>query len=65
MNEDHKWKYWLSFGVSLVLYPCILGAAGFYADEKFETKPLFLLLGLFLGIALDAWELYKSVKKFS
>jgi F0F1-type ATP synthase assembly protein I len=40
-----------------------LGALGLYADSYFNSSPLFILIGLALGLIVGFYELAKSVFK--
>jgi len=40
-----------------------LGALGFFLDQYFQSSPLWLLLGLGLGIMVGFYELAKTVFK--
>ena len=40
-----------------------LGALGFYADDYFNSSPLFILIGLTIGLIIGFYELAKSVFK--
>ena len=36
---------------------------GMWLDEQFGTAPLFLIILLFLGLALGIWAMLKTVRK--
>jgi ATP synthase protein I len=38
------------------------GFVGYYADEYFQTKPLFLIIFLLLGVAASLLNLYREIK---
>ena len=40
----------------------LLGWLGWLADEKLATKPLFFLGGLFLGMIIGFYNLYKLLR---
>ncbi|MDP6499561.1 MAG: AtpZ/AtpI family protein [Candidatus Marinimicrobia bacterium] len=40
-----------------------LGALGYFLDQFFNTSPLWLLIGLSLGIVIGFYELAKTVFK--
>ena len=50
-------------GVGFFIGACILLGtfAGFWVDGKLGTKPLFMLLGLFAGLALAAIGVYQML----
>lgn len=37
---------------------------GSLLDGKYETTPVFTLIGLFLGLAVAGWGIYKMLKAF-
>ncbi|MFD1861874.1 AtpZ/AtpI family protein [Planococcus sp. FY231025] len=37
---------------------------GMWLDEQFGTAPLFLIILLFLGLALGIWAMLQTVRKF-
>ena len=47
----------LGFSVACPLAAFVIG--GYWADGKFNTKPLFLLIGLFLGIVAAGAAFYQ------
>jgi len=47
----------------LIASPLIGLFAGQWADEKFNTEPFLLILGLILGFGAAAREIYNLVKK--
>ena len=54
-------KY-LNIGYYLVT-PMLIGViVGLYLDSQFKSKPLFILIFLFLGIAGTFYNLYKVTK---
>lgn len=64
-KEPSSWKALgdvASVGITLVVATVIGLAAGYYADRWLATSPLFLLLGLALGIAAGFVSLFRSVK---
>ncbi len=47
----------------LIAAPAVGFVIGRWADEKFETEPLLLILGIILGFSAAGREIYKLVKK--
>ena len=39
----------------------ILGAVGYFLDKWLETSPIFLLIGLLLGIIVGFYEIAKTI----
>ena len=48
-------------GIQFVFVFCLFVFAGFFADEKLGTLPLFLLLGVMVGFAAAFYQLYVGV----
>jgi len=42
---------------------CILGGilGGLWLDKKFNTEPIFLLVGLVLGLVVASWGVYQML----
>jgi ATP synthase protein I len=51
-------------GVGFYVAACILGGtlAGLWLDNKLETRPLFILLGLAAGLAVAFYGVYRMIK---
>jgi F0F1-type ATP synthase assembly protein I len=41
----------------------ILGSLGYFADKWFNSEPVLLIIGLFLGIVVGFYELAKTIFK--
>jgi F0F1-type ATP synthase assembly protein I len=41
----------------------IFGYMGYWADAKFETRPLLLLIGLFIGLGIGFYQFYRVLMK--
>lgn len=55
-------ELYLNVGFYLVT-PLILGVfLGLYIDTKFHTKPVFTLIGVFLGVVSTFYNLWKILK---
>lgn len=52
----------MDFGYTLLAAVGIFGAAGWWVDNKLQTKPWFLLLGIGLGIALGFNNLVRRMR---
>ena len=61
-KNDPNWKRPLTLGITMVVNPLIFGGLGYWADLKWDTKPWLMLAGLFFGILMDSWEIYKLLK---
>jgi ATP synthase protein I len=48
-------------GVGFYICACIFGGAlvGIWLDNKFNTKPIFILIGLILGLVVAFWGVYQ------
>ncbi|MCR4316402.1 MAG: AtpZ/AtpI family protein [Planctomycetes bacterium] len=50
-----------SLAMELPLHVVILGGAGYFADDYFETEPVLLIAGIILGVASMVYRvLYKD-----
>lgn len=51
-------------GVGFFIAACILlgTLAGIWLDGKLDTRPLFILLGLFLGLVLAVYGVYQMIR---
>jgi ATP synthase protein I len=50
-------------GVGFYICACIIGGAlgGIWLDNKFNTQPIFVLIGLVLGLVLAFWGVYQML----
>jgi ATP synthase protein I len=50
-------------GSSFYIGVCIFGGVfvGLKLDERFNTKPIFILLGLILGLIIGFWGFYRML----
>lgn len=63
-----RWQAALRFiGVGWYVGLSILGGvlAGLWLDGKFSTKPIFVIIGLVLGIAVAVYGVYKVFSLFT
>ena len=51
-------------GVGFFVAACILGGvfAGLWIDNKLDTRPLFILLGLAVGLAVAFYGVYRMIQ---
>ena len=59
----HKAGPSASASYTLLAAVLFLGALGFYADNYFNSSPIFILVGLSIGLIIGFYELSKSVFK--
>lgn len=52
----------MGFYIAIAIVGGIWG--GHWLDEKFNTNPLLLIIGLFLGIAVAGLGVYNMIKPF-
>ena len=52
--------------IGIVLLATVLVGvlAGYWADQQLRTLPLFLLVGLFAGLAVGAGVVYRLINRF-
>lgn len=55
---DLAWE----LGYIIVIPIVILGVGGAYADKKFETSPLFLLIGIIIAFTITSVAAYRKIK---
>jgi F0F1-type ATP synthase assembly protein I len=50
---------------SYILISAILlfGIIGWWLDDKWATKPLFLIIGLFLGLGVGFYSMIRTIQK--
>jgi len=50
-------------GVGFYIVACIIGGilGGLWLDRKFNTEPIFLLIGLVLGLVTAFWGVYEML----
>jgi ATP synthase protein I len=50
-------------GVGFYIGFCIIGGVfgGLWLDGKFDTQPIFMLVGLILGLVLAFWGVYQML----
>lgn len=64
-NLANDYNMIVSFIISVLLFIGIGLFAGNYLDNLWNTKPLFILIFIFLGIGAAYRNLYKSITKHS
>lgn len=57
-NDYHVF---ISFIINLVILIALGGGCGYYLDQKFDTKPIMMLLLILLGIGAAFRNLVKAV----
>jgi ATP synthase protein I len=57
-------RVWQLLTLGWYVAACIVGGivAGIWLDQALHVSPLFLLLGLFLGLAAAFWGMYKMLR---
>lgn len=51
-------------GITLGLYVAVGLAAGLFADHVFDTTPLFVLVGIALGVIGATAHVYRLLRRF-
>ena len=41
----------------------MFGALGWFADDFFQAKPIFTVLGIFVGLGIGFYSFFKSLKQ--
>lgn len=66
MGKENPWHMLAMFstlGTEVILLTLGGGWLGSWLDGVWETKPLLLVLGVFLGLALGFFSAYYTLKK--
>lgn len=66
-KSDREWRNAMLMAGFALAIPFTIGIPtylGWYADKRYETAPLWFLVGLFLGLLTTAFDIYKLLKKF-
>lgn len=64
-----KTTFWMTLnmawtlGYTIAIPIAVLGFGGAYADKYFHTSPLFILLGIFIAIAITTVGIYYQIKR--
>ena len=56
---------YLSIGVEFTASILICLGAGWWIDKRFDTAPIFMLVGAFFGMAAGFYNLYRTVVRMS
>ncbi len=66
-TKREKSAMWLALDVAwelgyiIVIPIVIMGAGGAYADKKFGTSPLFLLIGILIAFIITSIAAYRKI----
>lgn len=63
-STSSKYAEYLSLGTEIALSIAGPILIGFWIDSRFETSPLFILLGILMGMILLMVSFYRIYKKF-
>ena len=55
----------IQFGISVVASVVIAMGGGYLLDEWLNTRPLFLLLGILVGIVAALYTIYELSRRFN
>jgi len=58
--QQSPWAY-ASVGLELVIPVALLTYGGYWLDGRLSTLPLFLILGVFLGMAIGFISVFRRV----
>lgn len=54
---------WSAVGIQIGVSVALGAFGGMWLDDKFDTDPLFVLLGIFLGLTAVFVDIYRLMKK--
>ncbi len=62
-NEQPRQSPWAyaSVGLELVIPVALLTYGGYWLDGRLSTLPLFVILGVFLGMAVGFYNVFRRV----
>lgn len=61
--QSNAWLTYLNLGWLMVAYMGVFTGGGLWADRRFGTAPILLLIGVFLGFTGCGYTIYSAVKK--
>ncbi len=47
----------------LIASIAMIGALGWFIDEYFQTRPIFILIGIFAGLGVGSYSFFKSLNR--
>jgi F0F1-type ATP synthase assembly protein I len=53
---------YLNLAYVLIASILMVGALGWFGDRYFQTKPVLTILGIFLGLGIGFYSIFKSLK---
>jgi F0F1-type ATP synthase assembly protein I len=62
-NSFRKAAPYLSSVYTFMASIGLFGYVGYWADKNYETKPWFLLIGLFFGLGIGFYQFYKVLMR--
>ena len=62
-NAYRKAAPYLNLVYVLIATILMLSVLGWFLDEYFQTKPAFILIGLFSGVGVGFYSFFKSLKQ--
>ena len=64
---DRDWRNAMMMAGFALVIPFTIGVPvylGWLADNHYSTTPLWFLVGLFVGLLITAYDIYKLLKQF-
>ena len=61
-DKDRKALKWMSFGIEFVGVLAIFSCLGWWADQKLDSRPWFMLIGFAVGFTGMMYFLYKETE---
>jgi F0F1-type ATP synthase assembly protein I len=58
-----SWYRITGLGVEFIAAVAVMGALGWYADKRFDTRPVLLMIGVGVGFAVGLWMVIRVAMK--
>lgn len=59
MKEKDSWQKYIQLGIEIAGYVVVFLFIGYFMDNYFNTRPYFMLVGIFFGIFSVFYVLWK------
>jgi len=59
----HAMEEATKLSITFVIFPVIFLLLGVFLDKKFNTVPVFILIGIIIGFVIFSYEAYRAMQK--